>query len=236
MRDMTQIRYVYFDLDDTLLDHTHAERTALRSMVAELPEVFGASFETVMEHYRAINPVVWRKYSLGEYSKEQAKVGRFEQLLTHCNPEALSKAHDLAQMYLDVYALHWKAIDGAIEAFLETAATWPVGILTNGFSEVQRAKLKQFSEIEEASHTVVISEDVGHLKPSRILFDHAANKAGVDPAHILYVGDSHSSDVEGGIGAGWKVAWFSEKESDHPDVWSFTRWNDFTERIQAIRS
>lgn len=229
---MTNIQFVYFDLDDTLLDHTHAEGVALQKMIGDQPEVFGhQSYEVVMGHYRAINPIVWSKYALGEYTKEQAKVGRFELLLSVCNPAGLSNAEDMAQLYLDTYANHWKAVDGALEAYLETASKLPVGILTNGFSEVQRAKLRQFSKLEDAAQSIVISEDVGHLKPSPILFDHAAKKAGVDPSTILYVGDSYSSDVEGGISAGWKVAWYSEKQSDHPDVWSFTDWKDFSRRL-----
>lgn len=229
---MTNIQFVYFDLDDTLLDHTYAEGVALRRMIEDQPEVFGhQSYEVVMSHYRMINPVVWSKYALGEYTKDQAKVGRFELLLSACNPSGLSRAADMAQLYLDTYANHWKAVDGAVEAFLETASILPVGILTNGFSEVQRAKLRQFSQLGDASQAIVISEDVGHLKPSPILFDYAATKAGVDPSSILYVGDSYSSDVEGGISAGWKVAWYSQKRSDHPDVWSFTDWKDFSYRL-----
>lgn len=232
---MTKIQFVYFDLDDTLLDHGHAEGAALQQMVDNQPDVFGhTSFAEVMTHYRQINPVVWKKYALGEYTKDQAKVGRFEQLLSACNPTAISNAEALAQVYLDTYANHWKAVDGAVEAYLETASTLPVGILTNGFSEVQRAKLRQFSELESAAHSIVISEDIGYLKPSPILFKHAATEAGVDPASILYVGDSFSSDVEGGIGAGWKVAWYSENQSDHPDVWSFSSWATFRSRIEGL--
>ena len=233
---MSRIKFVYFDLDDTLLDHKHAERIALQLMVREQPETFGqASFEEVMDHYRSINPVVWQKYSLGEYTKEQAKIGRFEQLLAACESEQQNRAPEMAELYLDTYANHWKAVDGAVEAFLETASTFPVGILTNGFAEVQRAKLNQFASIQRASKSVVISEDVGHLKPSPILFRHAADRVGCAPEHILYVGDSLTSDVEGGIGAGWKVAWYSENTMDHPDVWSFTDWDNFSARLDSLK-
>jgi HAD superfamily hydrolase (TIGR01549 family) len=226
---MTQIDFVYFDLDDTLLDHGHAEKEALRELVLERAAWFGhASFEFVLGRYTEINPVVWHKYSLGEFTKIQAKVGRFEQLLEACNPDAVSFAAELADEYLDRYSKYWIAIDGALEAFEKTAQRLPVGILTNGFSEIQRAKLKRFPQIPAVSKSVVISEEVGYLKPHPVLFQHAAEQAGVSPSSILYVGDSLRSDVEGGTGAGWKVAWYSSKQSDHPDVWTFTDWTKFS--------
>ncbi len=229
---MTNIEFVYFDLDDTLLDHKYAEKQALQEMVVAHSALFNhAAFEVVLKRYSGINHEIWHQYSLGKLSKDGAKVGRFTQLLEACQSPGIDQAAVLAQEYLDRYASHWVAIEGAIEAFVRTAYQLPVGILTNGFSEVQRSKLLQFPELGKHSKTIIISEDIGHLKPSPILFEHARAQAGLEPDRILYVGDSLSSDVEGGTAAGWKVAWYSDQDSDHPDVWSFTDWNDFSQRI-----
>jgi len=231
---MKDIEFVYFDLDDTLLDHAHAEKQALRELVSDQSDWFDyASFDFVLSHYTKINPVVWHKYSLGEFTKVQAKVGRFEQLLQICNPGAVSSAAELADEYLVRYAKHWIAIEGALEAFAQTAQRCPVGILTNGFSEIQRAKLKRFPEIATVSKSIIISEEIGYLKPNPLLFEHAAREAGVAPSSILYVGDSLRSDVEGGTQAGWKVAWFSSLVSDHPDVWTFTDWTRFNSKMES---
>lgn len=231
---MTNIEFVYFDLDDTLLDHKYAEKRALQELVANQSKLFNhTSFEKVVELYSVINPDVWHKYSAGVYSKDEAKIGRFQQLLEACDSTAVHQAPVLAEEYLDRYSRHWIAIKGALEAFIMTAAKLPVGILTNGFSEVQKAKLRQFPELGDRAQTVIISEEVGHLKPSQILFDHAAERAGIKPEKILYVGDSFRSDVEGGTGAGWKVAWYSEQKSDLPGVWSFTNWEEFGRQLNS---
>lgn len=220
-----RIRFVYFDLDDTLLDHSHAEYEALRDMHASDDQPFGDhTFETVHALYRQINPVVWRKYSAGEFTKRQAKVGRFSQLLEGLGLSS-SLDEELAHRYLDTYGNHWKPIVGAFEAFEEVSRILPVGILTNGFVEIQQAKLKRFPLINDRSGVIVISEEVGVLKPDPRLFAESARRAGVQAHEILYVGDSLSSDVNGGTGAGWKVAWFSDQSHDHPDVYSFTDWD-----------
>lgn len=232
-----EIQFVYFDLDDTLLDHSHAEHLALRDLHADtsLPLV-ERSFEDVHAAYCDINPVVWKKYSAGEFSKVQAKVGRFEQLLGALDLSAMRSGNnehsdlavELADRYLACYADHWQPIDGAFESFERIACELPVGILTNGFSEIQRAKLKRFPALADRSHALVISEEIGHLKPDPRLFERAAADAGVPPSAILYVGDSLHSDVDGGLGAGWKVAWYSNENHDSADVVSFKEWNDLS--------
>ena len=233
----TPVKFVYFDLDDTLLDHGHAEKMALEAIHSKRQDLFSeVSFEDLYSAYRKINPVVWKKYSAGEFSKMEAKVGRFEQLLAALGVSEQREAHHMADTYLDEYSNHWKAIDGALEAFAKTAARFPVGIMTNGFSEIQRAKLLQFPLFESRSDSVIVSEEVGHLKPDVRLFRHAEKTIGVDPEHILYVGDSRHSDVLGGLNAGWQVAWYSKEEFDSDRVWSFSNWSYFDPMLENLSS
>ena len=228
------IRFVYFDLDDTLLDHTHAEHGALRDMHAGSDRPFGDhSFDAVHALYRKINPVVWRKYSAGEFTKRQAKVGRFSQLLEGLGMDT-SADEEMAHRYLDAYSNHWQAIEGAFEAFAAVAERLPVGILTNGFVEIQQAKLQRFPTLDDLSDVIVISEEVGVLKPDPRLFAESARRAGMEACEILYVGDSISSDVNGSIGAGWKVAWFSDSSHDHPDVYPFTDWESIPHLVNQL--
>ena len=106
-------------------------------------------------------------------------------------------------------------------------------MLTNGFSEQQRGKLAKLPEIADRAAFVVISEEVGVMKPDPALFDHvrqlAAAELGRDlePADVLYVGDSYHSDVLGGTGAGWRVAWKGGEPERAPDgVFCFDDWRE----------
>lgn len=53
---------------------------------------------------------------------------------------------------------------------------------------------------------VLGSEELGSLKPSPFSFKVMAEKLGVDPEHILYVGNSIKYDVRGAKNAGMKTA------------------------------
>lgn len=232
---MAEIRFVYFDLDDTLLDHRGAERRALADLYHRYHHVLnGHDVSHIQETYYQLNLVLWQRYGHGEITQETLKRLRFEQLIealaiTSTTPEELSAC------YLENYARHWEWIEGAREAYLKIAEHLPTGILTNGFAHIQRAKLDQFREFEQAGALVVISDEVGYMKPDRRLFDHAARLAKTPRDQILYVGDSMHSDVEGGLGAGWQVAWYTEKKPPtdlDPGVISFQNWNTLLVRLE----
>lgn len=207
---MADYSFVYFDLDDTLLDHRRAERLALGNLHEFYLTLFGGlNLTSVQDTYHEVNTDVWHRYGDGLISKERAKLERFELLLERLLIDGRALSADLSTYYMSRYAEHWSFVPGGRDAFLTIADSFQVGILTNGFTEVQNDKLARFPEIKRASSTIVISEDVGFMKPDPRIFHHAAALANCSPVDILYIGDSYRSDVTGGKGAGWNVAWFS---------------------------
>lgn len=55
---------------------------------------------------------------------------------------------------------------------------------------------------------VLGTEFIGALKPSPVPFAHLADRLGLPPEQILYVGNSYKYDVVGSKSAGMKSAWF----------------------------
>lgn len=221
---MTDVRFVYFDLDDTLLDHRQAERAALRETCSTFPALAGIAFEEVHAAYHLHNSDLWVAFSNGEIIRDDLKRLRFERTLAHLGADT-ALTDDANRHYMACYARHWHLRADARTAFAHIASHFPVGILTNGFADVQHAKLERFPELREPLSTLVISEEVGVMKPHRAIFDFSARQAGVDPQHILYVGDSLRSDVLGALGAGWQAAWFGGEATDAPGgVFAFHDW------------
>ncbi len=219
------LRFVYFDLDDTLLDHRRAERAALRDTHAAHPALARHDFERVHAHYHQHNSALWAAYAQGAVTRDELKRLRFARTL-----EALgAPTHDADAVhthYMAGYARHWHLPDAALHAFGAIADAFPVGLLTNGFADVQRAKLERFPALARRLSALVISEEVGIMKPHRALFEWAARKAGCAASEILYVGDSLRSDVEGARGAGWQAAWYGGDEAQAPPgVLCFSEWH-----------
>lgn len=203
------VQFIYFDIDDTLLDHRHAERAALADVHQTFSDAFAdVSDETLHDTYRACSGPLWRKYAAGDIEKPALKLGRFEQLLDMMDIDTLD-AQTVSDCYLRRYATHWRFTPGGRRAFLRLAERYPVGLLTNGFAEIQADKLDRFPVLREHAASIVISEETGYMKPHPQVFAHATTAADTPPDRILYVGDSYETDVQGGRAAGWKVAWFT---------------------------
>ena len=219
--------FVYFDLDDTLLDHHHAQEQAFAETFAHFERSLnGADLESAQAVYHRINVDLWQQYGDGKVTKQDLNARRFAETLAHLGATELDSVQ-FGKFYLDAYRAHWQWIEGAQATFHYIAERAPVGIITNGFVEIQQGKLDRFPEIKDACEAVIISEEYGVMKPHPDLFRIATEKAGVPPDQIYYIGDSFHSDVQGGLNAGWHVAWFHRHPSQPMShVFSFSHWQD----------
>ena len=206
MRDSLK-QLLFFDLDDTLVDHHAAEEAAHRATHAELPGVFGAvPFSEWLARYRRNNLALWALYGRGEIDRHELSRRRFAEPLDELE---LDPAHgeQVGAAYLASYARHWQLVEGAEEILEFAARHGEVGILSNGLREQQWAKIRTFRLDRWVSH-VVLSEEVGAMKPSREIFDAAARAAEGANVRKVYVGDSWETDVLGAKAAGWFPIWF----------------------------
>ncbi|HET6527892.1 MAG TPA: HAD-IA family hydrolase [Balneolaceae bacterium] len=210
MKDIAKLPYkfIYFDLDDTLLDHKTAERAALGDVHGNFSIFNNIVSEALAEVYHEVNVEQWLLYSRGDVNREELQRNRFEMTLQQLSLDA-AQYEKVGNYYLQCYQNHWQWINGAESMYLRVLQKFPAGLLTNGFAETQRLKFEKFGLHKSATHTV-ISEEVGVLKPDPKVFQHATELAGVEPDEILYVGDSYSSDIEGGANFGWNTAWFTD--------------------------
>jgi len=225
-------KFIYFDLDDTLLDHKSAERAGLKDAYSHFELFDTVEFEKLIATYHQVNKKLWELYGDTQVTKEQLQHDRFEWTLEKLGIDS-SRSKEVGSYYLQCYGDHWSWIEGAGEAFSAIRAKFPVGILTNGFSETQKRKFKKFGLHQAADH-LIISEDVGYLKPDKRIFDYATRLTGFTSRDILYVGDSYTSDVIGGTEYGWKVAWYNtEKNAEDREKTDFV-FNDFKDLITLL--
>jgi len=229
-----QYKFIYFDLDDTLLDHKAAEVAALHDVYDQFSIFEGTEPQQLTDVYHEVNSEQWLKYSRGEVDRKQLQRNRFEQTLQRLDLDD-RPYNEVGSYYMQCYRNHWQWIEGAETAYQKVTEHFPVGILTNGFRETQQKKFEKFDLYNSARH-LVISEEVGALKPDPKVFDHATKLAGAAPDEILYVGDSYSSDVMGGSSYGWNIAWYttngSEEQHDRADF-VFSNFNELTNLLKV---
>lgn len=209
--DYAGVKWVWFDLDDTLFDFHTNSRLAHRALFDEENGFDGAldDFDLWLEAYEKHNVEVWRRYCAGEITQEFLRMDRFRTpLLSRWkgSPESLEKlCRRLDKRYLDLVAEQKTLIPGSIEILKSLRLKgYKLGILSNGFTDTQHKKLER-TGIGNHIDEVVLSDDIGINKPDpRIyLYAMAASNCLDHEAHLM-VGDNLATDIKGASLSGWR--------------------------------
>ena len=93
-----------------------------------------------------------------------------------------------------------------------------MGIITNGFVELQQERLATH-QFEQFFQFVVVSEALGVAKPHPEIFSIriVSISEEVPTSRILMVGDNPYSDILGGQRAGWHTCWLNEHQATCPE-------------------
>lgn len=220
--DRQKVKVVWIDLDDTLIDFHANSRAALsRLYTLEGFDRLWPSPEAWIEAYEGHNIPLWVDYSVGNISTATLRLERFRRPLTDAgmpDAEALAIAPRLDPLYLDLLAEERRLIPGATELLDALRARGlMVGVLSNGFAEVQYRKIAR-AGLTDKIDRVVLSDDIGITKPDTRLFRHAQTLTPYPhtPGAHLMIGDNPATDIGGALAAGWKAIWFNRHNL--PDI------------------
>lgn len=202
------ISVVWVDLDDTIIDFRTNSRNALVRLYHsrhldewwETPEQWVCDYET---H----NHALWAKYNIGEVSRDYLRMERFATPLTlagvaRTQAEEMSREFDT--LYLDYLAEEKCLMPGGMDLLKHLKKNGAkIGILSNGFKEVQYRKMDS-AGVTGWVDVTVLSDDIGVNKPDERLFRYAMEQSGEpDPRKHLMIGDNPDTDIAGALRAGW---------------------------------
>ena len=194
------------DLDHTLLDSDTSESLAfeqtMRAVGINDPDRY-------MDDYRTINLDLWAKVERGELSPQQVRTLRFECLVAQEEIDADPK--QMSEDFVRGLGANGNLYRGARQVLNQLYVRCRLALVTNGLSEVQRARINRL-EILKYFEAIVISAEVGVAKPGREIFDIVFAELGAPPLdEVLMVGDSLSSDIKGGNNYGISTCWYNPK-------------------------
>lgn len=209
--------FLLFDADGTLLDFLKSEAEALREALSDFGLPNG---NEVINAYSAINDSLWKLLEKGEIDKPTLLVRRFELLLEHIGETR--DATPLARRYEDNLSTKGYLLDGAENMCRALYGKAKMYIVTNGLEKVQRGRYAVCG-IDKYFEAAFISDVIGYQKPSVHYFEAvAAAIDGFDKSRALIVGDSLSSDMQGGINFGIDTCWYNPKGNICPENMSVT--------------
>ncbi|MFB7852412.1 HAD family hydrolase [Streptomyces sp. NPDC056053] len=181
-------RLALFDLDGTLVDRQAAVRDALTALCS------AHGFDTATEQ--------WLRTELADRANPD-NFARLRDVFGLTVPAA-----DLWQEYVDLMASTVTCRPEVLEGLARLrAAAWTIGIVTNGASDIQRAKLTA-TGLADLVDGVAVSGDLEIRKPDLRLFALAVSRCGVSlAADGWMVGDNPTGDIGGGHQAGLRTIW-----------------------------
>ena len=196
------VEFLFLDLDDTILDFHKAERIAISKTFRQ----FGIEpTEEVLQRYKAINIAHWQMLERGDLTRDQVLLRRFEALFEEYGMNCDAVA--VAQSYEDNLSIGHFFLPGAEEAVDRLSQKYRLFLASNGTAKVQAGRMTS-ANLYRFFEKVFVSEEMGHNKPSNMYVDLAFSQIpDFDPAKAMIVGDSLTSDIQGGINAGIRTCW-----------------------------
>lgn len=206
---------ILLDLDHTLLDSDASESAAFKEALKN------AGIDDPQSHfavYDRINRALWASVERGELSPDDVQRRRFHDLVgkigVDCDPIAL------AVDFVEGLARFGELYPGVTSVLDRLAENATLALITNGLSYVQRTRIERL-DLERYFSSVAISAEIGSSKPGTIIFDAVFTDLGNPPkASAVIVGDSLSSDMQGGVNYEIDTIWYNphRRSNERPEL------------------
>lgn len=191
-----RIKFIYFDLDNTLWDFKRNTLIALQRVYNEriLKNNIKIDFNQFEEVYTNHNEEHWRSFERGETTVQELRVSRFNKTIEDLAIDDRMEAEDLNQLYTDTLVWLKNLMPNAKLILDYLRPNYRLGIITNGFKEGQNKKMIS-SKIFHYFSTVITSDGAGVSKPHPKIYRDAIEKSGFKADEVAYVGDDYKVDT-----------------------------------------
>jgi HAD superfamily (subfamily IA) hydrolase, TIGR02254 len=199
---------LFFDLDDTVWAFSRNARETFEEVYGKLGfERYFDSFEHYYGLYQRRNTELWLEYGEGKITKDELNRQRFFFPLQAVGVEDETLARRFAEEFFAVIPTKSGLMPHAKEVLEYLAPKYNLYILSNGFRELQSCKMRS-TGVDTYFKKVILSEDIGVLKPRPEIFHFALSATQSELRESLMIGDSWEADIAGAHGVGMQQAFY----------------------------
>lgn len=191
---------LFFDLDDTLWAFSINARDTFEEMYWKYDyQRYFQSFDHYYTLYQRRNLELWDEYGEGSITKEELNRQRFLYPLEAVEAGDAVLAKAFSDDFFSVIPTKSKLMPHADEVLNHLSSKYNLYILSNGFQELQCHKMRS-AGIDKYFKKVVLSDDIGVLKPWPEIFHFALSATQSNLRESLMIGDSWENDITGAKG------------------------------------
>ncbi|NDV65288.1 YjjG family noncanonical pyrimidine nucleotidase [Bacteroides sp. 224] len=200
---------IFFDLDDTLWAFSDNARDTFEEMYHQHHfEQYFDSFNQFYTLYQQRNTELWVLYGKGEITKVELNKQRFLYPLQAVGVDNPELAQRYSDNFFSVVPTKKKLMPYAKEILEYLSPTYNLYILSNGFRELQAKKMAA-SGINHYFKKIILSEDLGVMKPYPEIFHFALSATQSELKESIMIGDSWEADIVGAKGVGMKHIYYN---------------------------
>lgn len=200
------IRLLTFDLDNTLWETESVVAAAEQTLMAWYAEHAPQFAERLdSEARKALRHEVLASDPLLRHRVTDFRIAVMSLGLTRAG-YAEEQVQELTQKGFEVFleARHALTLFPHAESLLEQLSRrYTLATISNGNADVRRLGLAKYFSV------IVSADEVGISKPDPAPFLAALERAGVEPAHALHIGDHPVDDIQGARESGLHTLWFN---------------------------
>lgn len=204
------MKNVLIDVDDTLFDFKECAKSTLKKCCEEQNIKFTDEFYT---SFLKSDREIWDKYEKGEVTQAYIFENRFAILFKKFGIDKDSSLFE--KNFEKYYALSCDWVVGAQDMVEYLKLGYNLYIASNSVRECQISRLKK-AGIYNYFNDFFVSDEIGACKPSIEFFNNCFEKIeGFLPEETIIIGDSLTSDMQGGYKSGIKTCWYNAKNQQN---------------------
>ncbi len=215
---MENIKAVFIDIDNTLLSFDAYVKNTLESGFERFN--LGEYNAERYEIFETENEKLWRRLEKGELDLDTLRKTRWNIIFAKMGiafDGVEFESYFRSELYNSAIV-----IDGVVDLLEYLYSKYTLYAASNGPYQQQVHRM----EIADLAHyfkAMFISENVGYSKPSKEFFDICFKDSDLRPEQCVIIGDSLTSDIQGGVNYGMHTIYYDPKQKGisqdiHPDI------------------
>ncbi len=235
---------IWFDLDDTLYDHTYSVARGLDAICERYPAFRVAPSDELAVLYNQALNAVHTDYLRGDIDfpeMRRRKLKRFGNAI-QLPDEMIPTIENFHRIYDVEYLANRRATPGSVEILEQLRdSSIDMAILTNGKQEMQEEKLRIIG-LEWMSPCLLTSERAGVTKPDPRIYEWALSQTGQSSENVLMIGDSLENDVRAPLKCGLRAALYDPSaqhdfaSTEYGNVPIVKEWNSLLSLLRGFEA
>lgn len=208
-------KMIFFDVDDTLLDHRYSEYLGIKAFYNKYKHEILSEEEFFYKLWCQVSDKYFQRYLKGDITFSEQQIRRVQEIFNFSGIELSNEeAKKRFDIYLNKYQENWKPFNDVITCLNELTG-YRLGIISNGDLKQQFLKLDRLG-IRNYFEIIVTAGEIGIAKPSVELFKIACNMINEQPKECYYIGDNLNIDILPCREIGMHGIWLNRNNQQHP--------------------